>query len=317
MSLAIVAFFAGLVRFIWSIKEGEAKKADEGKKFMLWSLLAIFIIFSLYGIIYFMQQTLGIKDVTTIAKPCLNFVTDCTKTSTGLTPTNQSIDPQSEVSDDCAKSPGKQVGASCTLPNGSVGVCSNAFGPVLCTVKAVSSVNVNQASLDACSGKGERSPCTFRDDDRRTISGGCAYNANRTALFCAGGTAPVSVQDDANCSTQNESCTDNGGTKGTCDSNLYGGFYCKVPSTGISNGETCYGKSLWANCSFNGDAGKCYAQGGAQLYCAIGAEELKERSYCNPEAHNNKFCGPGLTCSQAGLTGGNQLYSCQQDVSKL
>ena len=311
MSLAIIAFFAGLVRFIWSIKEGEAKKADEGKKFMLWSLLAIFIIFSLYGIIYFMQQTLGIKGVTTLSKPCLNLVTGCTKTSTGLTPTNQPVDSQTEVSDDCAKSPGKQVGASCTLPNGSVGVCSNAFGPVLCAAKTVSTVNVNQASLDACSGKGERSPCSFRDDDRRTISGGCAYNANRTALYCAGGTTPVSVQDDANCSVKDEPCTDNAGTKGKCDSNLYGGFYCNVPSTGASSGETCYGKNVWASCSFNGDTGRCYAQGGAQLYCAIGAVALLPGAYCNPEAHNNKFCGPGLSCQKAGLTGGNQLYSCQ------
>jgi hypothetical protein len=92
LSLAIVTFFAGMVRFIWSMREGDGKSAETGRRFMLWGLLGVFVIFSVYGIVFFFQRTLGISDSVTIPKPCLNFITDC-KSSAGtwLTPNKPNV----------------------------------------------------------------------------------------------------------------------------------------------------------------------------------------------------------------------------------
>ena len=41
-------FFWGLVRYIYSAGEGEHR---EGRDLMLWGLLALFVLFSIYGIL--------------------------------------------------------------------------------------------------------------------------------------------------------------------------------------------------------------------------------------------------------------------------
>lgn len=56
-ALAILAFFWGIFLYVFST--GETKKV-EGKHVMLWSLIALFIMTSLYGIIAVAQSTLGI-----------------------------------------------------------------------------------------------------------------------------------------------------------------------------------------------------------------------------------------------------------------
>lgn len=58
MSGAVVAFFYGLANFIWGLRGGEPKAISAGKEFMLWALIALFVMFSVYGIIKFFQGTL-------------------------------------------------------------------------------------------------------------------------------------------------------------------------------------------------------------------------------------------------------------------
>lgn len=53
-SLALLLFFWGVVKYIWS--EGQGK--DEGKKFMIWGVVALFVMSSIWGIIYFIGEEL-------------------------------------------------------------------------------------------------------------------------------------------------------------------------------------------------------------------------------------------------------------------
>lgn len=55
MALAMVAFFYGIVQYIWGAREGDSKKIQVGNEFIKWSLVALFVMFSVYGIIRFFQ----------------------------------------------------------------------------------------------------------------------------------------------------------------------------------------------------------------------------------------------------------------------
>ena len=54
--IAIVFFFIGLIRFIYNA--GDVKSRSTGRDAMVWGLVGIFVIFSLWGIIAIVQQSL-------------------------------------------------------------------------------------------------------------------------------------------------------------------------------------------------------------------------------------------------------------------
>ncbi len=56
--MAILAFFYGIFLYIFS-QSSDSKK--EGKGIMLWSLVAIFVMASVFGIIQLAQSTLGVS----------------------------------------------------------------------------------------------------------------------------------------------------------------------------------------------------------------------------------------------------------------
>lgn len=58
-SLAVLAFFWGIMMYVFS-QSTDSKK--EGKGIMLWSLIAIAIMASLFGIIALTQDTLGVSN---------------------------------------------------------------------------------------------------------------------------------------------------------------------------------------------------------------------------------------------------------------
>lgn len=74
LTLAVVAFFWGIVQFIWGKSQGSGDKAKVGQEFMGWGLLALFVMFSVWGIITFFQRQLG-GDFgrTTITIPSIDF----------------------------------------------------------------------------------------------------------------------------------------------------------------------------------------------------------------------------------------------------
>ena len=63
-------FLYGLVEFLWGLREGKAN--DEGKQHMLWGMVGMLIMVSVYGIVSILTNTLGID----IANPDISRVQD-------------------------------------------------------------------------------------------------------------------------------------------------------------------------------------------------------------------------------------------------
>ena len=64
-SLALLFFFWGVAKYIWSA--GDAK--EEGKKIMVWGVIALFVMSSIWGIIGFLKTDIGGLDNTTMPVP--------------------------------------------------------------------------------------------------------------------------------------------------------------------------------------------------------------------------------------------------------
>jgi len=63
-ALSMLAFFWGLAKFVLIV--GSQKDHAEGAKFMLWSIVALFVMVSIYGLISLLQGELGITDTTVL-----------------------------------------------------------------------------------------------------------------------------------------------------------------------------------------------------------------------------------------------------------
>ena len=89
MSLALLAFFYGIVEYIWGRRKGDATATKNGNQFMTWGLIALFVMFSVYGIIKFFQNTLAPgTDWSTITIPNIIFDSKAGTASTAANPAN-------------------------------------------------------------------------------------------------------------------------------------------------------------------------------------------------------------------------------------
>lgn len=70
LSLGVLAFFFGMIMFIWKGKESEEKRKG-WMAFMGWSLVAIFAMVSVWGIVAFIGSTLGVGNIQSIPTPAL------------------------------------------------------------------------------------------------------------------------------------------------------------------------------------------------------------------------------------------------------
>ena len=59
ITLAIVVFFWGLIKYIAS---GASEGKSQGLSIMLWGIIAIFVMVSLWGIIRVLQSTFGVQN---------------------------------------------------------------------------------------------------------------------------------------------------------------------------------------------------------------------------------------------------------------
>ncbi|MES2213484.1 MAG: hypothetical protein V4473_01425 [Patescibacteria group bacterium] len=57
--LALVYFFWGMAQFI--LNAGVEKAREEGKNKMIWGIIALFVMFSIYGILNWISNVSGIK----------------------------------------------------------------------------------------------------------------------------------------------------------------------------------------------------------------------------------------------------------------
>ena len=68
MTLAVVVFFWGLVKYIANASDEAAK--DSGKTLMIWGMIALFVMVAFWGIIGYFQSSLGLNaTLTTTATP--------------------------------------------------------------------------------------------------------------------------------------------------------------------------------------------------------------------------------------------------------
>ena len=308
LSLAIVTFFAGMVRFIWSMRAGDGESAKTGRRFMLWGLLAVFVIFSVYGIVYFFQRTLGINGTVNIPKPCLNFVTDCKSgAGTGLTPVRPSLgggggggQPAPLCNQNNLNSPcmANSKSGSCDWdPSGEVYYCN--------TLQSASAV-CSQATLDR--------PCLTPNG----ASGTCDWDPQGEVYYCNGGGSGGGSTPNANVCQNlnaNDSCILTNGDDGTCQyTNGSSVLSCKpaVVSTPPSGQGICYGRTAWDVCE---GAGICLPAflGSLQLVCSHGLVIRKKGDFCRPE-RGDGICARGLSCEISPTDtdrSGNVYYRCK------
>lgn len=69
-ALAIIYFFYGVAKYIG--KAGDPKEAAAGKSIMIYGVIAIAVMASLYGIIAYLQNTVGVTGNNTIVVPTLS-----------------------------------------------------------------------------------------------------------------------------------------------------------------------------------------------------------------------------------------------------
>lgn len=67
VALALLAFFWGLVSYIFG--SGNDDKRKKGIHIMIWGIIALFVMLSVFGIINALQSTLGVDQTTTINIP--------------------------------------------------------------------------------------------------------------------------------------------------------------------------------------------------------------------------------------------------------
>lgn len=58
VALALLAFFWGLVKFIFHLS-GDDKALQDGKNLMKWGLVALFVLVSIWGILRFVYGDIG------------------------------------------------------------------------------------------------------------------------------------------------------------------------------------------------------------------------------------------------------------------
>ena len=61
-ALCLMYFFWGVAKYIR--EEGEGK--EDGRKVMLWGVIALFVAFSIWGIIRFMRSEIGLPNVNNV-----------------------------------------------------------------------------------------------------------------------------------------------------------------------------------------------------------------------------------------------------------
>ncbi|MEZ0208769.1 MAG: hypothetical protein ACAH17_01170 [Candidatus Paceibacterota bacterium] len=72
IAVAGAAFFYGVFRYIWGIREGDETRVKAGNQFMLWGLIALFVMTSAWGIVNYAQGIFGLDTSRTIVIPNSN-----------------------------------------------------------------------------------------------------------------------------------------------------------------------------------------------------------------------------------------------------
>jgi hypothetical protein len=75
--LVPVAFALGLIFFFYAVAKyilalGNEDKRSEAKQLMLWGIIALFVMASVWGLVYFIRDSFGVTDDSAITAPRVN-----------------------------------------------------------------------------------------------------------------------------------------------------------------------------------------------------------------------------------------------------
>lgn len=71
LTVAVAAFFWSVVMFLFNRSRGNTDAMQDAKNKLLWSIIGLFVMFSIWGIITFFQEGFGIKDKNTVKVPSI------------------------------------------------------------------------------------------------------------------------------------------------------------------------------------------------------------------------------------------------------
>lgn len=271
MAGAMVAFFYGIVEYIWGAREGKPDKIAAGNKFMTWGLVALFVMFSVYGIVKFGQGILfNGQDINTITIPDLNFKTGGPQTGVG------------------GSTGGQQTGLG-----GGLGSQTGLGG----SSQVVAARNaVAKSAYNQCTGSGKSAA---QCQSVYQANGGTGTPNNPTS---AGG-----VPDSA-CTYANFNGPCDGGN-GTCKNSPIGGYEC-IPNSGsggsASTGGPCDGIASERQrdiCLQNqgGNSGSGGSPSNDTVTCSDGSTLSAADAWMCPSAPVNSETGTSFECPDGSI----------------
>lgn len=69
ITAAIVAFFWGMVQYILQTGRGNDEERKKGIQTMIWCIVAIFVMVSIWGLIHLLQSTFGVSSADSAQAP--------------------------------------------------------------------------------------------------------------------------------------------------------------------------------------------------------------------------------------------------------
>ena len=167
---AMAVFFYGVVMYILGAREGDKTKIENGNKFLRWGLVALFVMFSVWGIITYVQDIFGIRKENQITIPQVIFGRGNTPSAPAPITANGSL-PNAPTSQSACN-----PGSGCTTSTGGVGVCDNSR---ICQFEGQTS----QTSISApCNGKNNGDACIVSGGSGR--AGTCDMNEESGVFGC-------------------------------------------------------------------------------------------------------------------------------------
>ena len=70
-AMVLVAFFWGLAMYLFNFGEGDDKKQKQGRNLMVYSILALFVMVTIWGIVGLLANTFGIDETTAVPLPTI------------------------------------------------------------------------------------------------------------------------------------------------------------------------------------------------------------------------------------------------------
>lgn len=71
LTVAVAAFFWSVIMFIWNRSRGDVDAMKDASNRLLWSVIGLFVMFSIWGIVNFLQSGFGFENKNTIKAPSI------------------------------------------------------------------------------------------------------------------------------------------------------------------------------------------------------------------------------------------------------